>query len=93
MPHFVYILKSLKDEGYYIGETTDVNARLNFHNEGLQRSTKRRVPFIIVWIETYDDRSSALKREKEIKSWKGGVKFKKLLEGGSPAGRGTTFGT
>jgi hypothetical protein len=26
--------------------------------------------------ETYDDRPLALKREKEINGWKGGIKFK-----------------
>ena len=93
MPHYVYILQSLKDHRYYIGETADVEARVKFHNAGLQRSTKRRIPFTLILTETFSDRSGALKREKEIKSWKGGLKFKKLIEGSSPAERGTTFGT
>ena len=93
MAHFVYILQSLKDFRYYIGETADVESRLSFHNTGLQRSTRSRIPFKIVYTENYPDRSTALKREKEIKSWKGGNKFKELLEGCSPAQRGTTFGT
>ncbi|MBL7745230.1 MAG: GIY-YIG nuclease family protein [Chitinophagaceae bacterium] len=93
MSHYVYILQSLKDGGYYVGETADVEARLRFHNAGLQRSTRSRRPFKIILIETFADRSAALKREKEIKSWKGGNKFKKLIEGSSPAQRGTTFGT
>ncbi len=42
MSYFVYILKSLKDGKYYIGSTADVVARLNFHNAGLQRSTKSK---------------------------------------------------
>jgi putative endonuclease len=81
MAHYVYILQSLKDHRYYTGETSDVEARLKFHNAGLQRSTRHRIPFVIILIETYEDRSDALKREKEIKSWKGGIKFKKLIEG------------
>ncbi len=40
MPHYVYILRSLKDGKYYIDETSNVEARLNFHNSGQQRSTK-----------------------------------------------------
>jgi putative endonuclease len=80
MPHYVYILRSLKDGKYYIGETTNVEARLQFHNAGLQRSTRNRRPFVIVLVETHPDRLVALKREKEIKSWKGGIKFKQLLE-------------
>ena len=39
MPYYVYILRSLKDKKYYIGSTSNVEARLKFHNAGLQRST------------------------------------------------------
>ena len=85
MAHYVYILQSLKDFRYYIGETADVEARLKFHNAGLQRSTKSRIPFKVIHTEVYPDRTMALKREKEIKSWKGGNKFKELIKGCSPA--------
>ena len=93
MPHYVYILQSLKDKGFYTGETPDVEARLKFHNGGLQRSTRNRLPFKIILVEVYENRTDALRREKEIKSWKGGNKFKNLIDGSSPAQRGTTFGT
>ena len=73
MSHYVYILRSLKDHGYYVGESADVEARLKFHNAGLQRSTKGRVPFTLILTETFPDKTCALKREKEIKSWKGGI--------------------
>ena len=81
MPHYVYILQSLKDKKYYIGETSDVTLRLLFHNAGKQRSTKNRIPFIIILIEEVSDREAALKREKQIKSWKGGNAFKMLIKG------------
>jgi putative endonuclease len=93
MAHFVYILKSLKDSKYYIGETSDVKSRLKFHNDGLQRSTRHRIPFELILVETFDNKQIALRREKEIKSWKGGNKFKNLISGSSPAQRDTTFGT
>jgi putative endonuclease len=79
MAHYIYILQSLQDEGFYIGETKDVEKRLQFHNAGLQRSTKRRAPFKIIYTEAHENRASALKREKQIKSYKGGEGFKKLL--------------
>ncbi len=81
MPHYVYILQSLKDKKYYIGETEDVDARLLFHNAGRQRSTKNRIPFILILSEQFETRAEALKREKQIKSWKGGSAFKKLING------------
>jgi putative endonuclease len=85
MAHYVYILQSLKDLKYYIGETANVESRLRFHNAGLQRSTRSRIPFKVIYTETFPERNSALKREREIKSWKGGNKFKELIEGCSPA--------
>ena len=81
MSYFVYILQSCKDNKYYIGVTADVEARLKFHNDGLQRSTKNRVPFMLIQFEPYETKEEALKREKQIKSWKGGEAFKKLLAG------------
>ena len=81
MPHFVYILQSLKDQKFYIGETAAVEQRLAFHNSGRQRSTKNRIPFRLVLTEEYLNKSEALKREKEIKSWKGGIKFKSIVHG------------
>ncbi|HEX6847485.1 MAG TPA: GIY-YIG nuclease family protein [Chitinophagaceae bacterium] len=92
MSQYVYILQSLKDHNYYVGETANIGARLKFHNEGLQRSTRFRTPFKLVLTEVFPDRAAALKREKEIKSWKGGIKFKKLIEGSSPAQRDVRFG-
>ena len=81
MLHYVYILQSLKDKKYYIGETVDVAARLLFHNAGRQRSTRNRIPFIIIITEEFETRQAALIREKQIKSWKGGNSFKKLISG------------
>jgi len=79
MKHYVYILKSLKDGKYYIGYTTNIEARLAFHNAGKQRSTKSRIPFELIHFETFDLKREALKREKQIKSYKGGEAFKKLI--------------
>jgi len=74
----VYILKSLKDEGYYIGITKDINKRLKSHNTGKNFSTKARRPFILVYKEPFPSYNEARVREIEIKSYKGGVLFKKL---------------
>ncbi len=81
MPNYIYILQSLKDGKYYIGSTGDVTARLNFHNAGLQRSTKSRIPFKLILSEEYFSKEDALKREKQIKGWKGGEAFKRLMAG------------
>jgi putative endonuclease len=63
MDYFVYILRNLKDFNYYIGSTSNVEARLAYHNSGKQRSTKSRIPFILVYSEKCNSKSEALKRE------------------------------
>jgi putative endonuclease len=75
MAYFVYILQSLKDGKYYIGFTSDLQKRLIFHNAGKQRSTRNRIPLKLVYSESFFSKSEALKREKYIKSLKGGQGF------------------
>lgn len=80
MPTFVYILKSLRDDGYYVGMTKDLMARLTYHNKGLVRSTKNRVPFIMVYNEKFETRGEAREREKYLKSYKGSKEKLSILE-------------
>ena len=76
--HFVYILKSLVTERYYIGHTADLDKRLEEHNRGKTKSTKGYIPWKIVYTEKFETKSEAFKREQEIKSFKSGLKFKEL---------------
>ena len=77
--YFVYILRSLSDGKYYIGSTKDISSRLSYHNSGKQRSTKNRIPFELVYSEEFVTKTDALTRERQIKSYKGGMAFKKLI--------------
>lgn len=77
---FLYILKSLVDNGYYVGITKDLIKRLEKHNKGGVHSTKNRKPLKLIKFEEYDNYSQARSREKEIKSFKGGNKFKELIK-------------
>ena len=79
MAYYVYILQSMKDSRYYIGSSADVDARLRYHNAGRQRSTKNRVPFILVYKEICNNKKAALRRESQIKSYKGGEAFRRLI--------------
>ena len=81
MAYFVYVLQSLKDGRYYIGVTSNIKKRLEFHNSGKQRSTKKRIPFKLIYFEECVDKLAALRREKQIKSFKGGEAFTKLIGG------------
>ena len=75
----VYVLKSLKDNRFYIGQTNNILSRLRRHNEGRVRSTKYRVPLILVYSENYASRSEAMAREKYLKSLNGNSTFKKII--------------
>lgn len=63
MNYYTYILKSEKDGKYYYGYTTNLQERLNQHNDGLVRSTKARAPFKIHYFEVFNSKTDALKRE------------------------------
>jgi len=75
---FVYVLRSRKDGSFYIGQTNNIDKRLERHNIGLVRTTKNRAPFDIVYTESYDTRREAMLRERHLKSI-GGVKEKKAI--------------
>src|SRR3989344_1433576 len=76
----VYILKSVQDGGYYIGCTSNIYRRLKEHNLGKTVSLRKRLPLLLVYSEQHNSKEEAFVREKQIKSYKGGVAFKKLLK-------------
>lgn len=75
----VYIIKSVKNSRCYIGCTNDFDRRLLEHNKGYNVSTAKYLPWQAVHLEKFDNQQKAYNREKEIKSYKGGNAFKKLL--------------
>ncbi len=76
----VYILKSEKKLRYYVGHSHDFGARLLAHNCGKVRSTKAYRPWIVVYLESCANKQEAYKREFQIKSYKSGEAFKKLIK-------------
>jgi len=76
---YVYILKSLKDGRHYIGYTENLQKRLEEHNRGKSPSVKSRPPFVLVYQEAQPSRLQAMQRERQIKAYKGGNAFKKLI--------------
>jgi len=70
MKYFVYIIESLKDGTYYVGYTQNLTERMERHNQGRSTYTKSKKPWKLVYTEEHIHRSSAIKREKEVKSKK-----------------------
>jgi putative endonuclease len=73
---FCYILYSLKIDRYYTGYTDNLEWRLQRHNDGWGKYTKRGVPWKIVHSESFNTKEDAMRREREIKN----MKSRKYLE-------------
>ena len=82
---YVYILQSMRDGSYYIGQTNNVSNRLERHNSRRQLATRFKVPWELVYTEPFDTRSQAVKRELEIKGWKSRQAIKELLNNNNGA--------
>ncbi len=73
---YVYILQSLKDFSFYIGQCDDLDRRMSKHFDGMSKYTSGKRPLRLVYFEVFASRSDAIKREKEIKN----KKSKKYIE-------------
>ena len=65
--YFVYLLKSLKDKKYYIGQTNDIKNRLEQHNDGKVISTKSRRPLVLIGYEEHKNQNEARWAEYQYK--------------------------
>ena len=87
----LYILKSKVKNRYYTGITSLIpKKRLKYHNSGKVKSTDPYKPWVLVYTEKHKDYKDARKREKQIKSWKGGNAFKKLIARAAGSSNGRT---
>jgi putative endonuclease len=67
MKWFVYLLIT-RDDTLYCGYTNDLNKRIAAHNKGKgAKYTKTRLPVKLVYSESFESKSAALKREIQIK--------------------------
>jgi tRNA/rRNA methyltransferase len=66
---FVYILRCA-DGSLYVGHTSDVEERVNVHNEGRGAIwTECRRPVTLVYQESVPSEERAIARERQIKRW------------------------
>jgi putative endonuclease len=71
MPYYVYLLASGKHGTLYMGVTRDLTRRVYQHKTKVTPGfTSRYGVKNLVWFEIYDDPTSAIMREKEIKKWR-----------------------
>ncbi|MEQ8471667.1 MAG: GIY-YIG nuclease family protein [Marinoscillum sp.] len=71
MKYCVYILKSETHGTHYYSSSQDAEARLKQHNSGKVRYTKGRRPWLLIYTETFETRSEAVRRERFFKTIEG----------------------
>ena len=76
--HFVYILESEVSPGrHYVGETVDVERRLDEHNQGKSVHTNKYRPWALKTYIAFADRAKAIEFEAYLKSGSGRAFAKK----------------
>ncbi|EZH73903.1 excinuclease ABC subunit C [Aquimarina atlantica] len=66
----VYILFSETIDMYYVGHTANIKDRLVRHNQGRSKSTKRGIPWRLMYSESFKTKPEAYQREMQIKKKK-----------------------
>ncbi len=64
---YAYAIKSASNERIYIGQTNNINKRIESHNKGYVRSTKRDRPWCLLSFEEFETRENARWQERELK--------------------------
>lgn len=67
MNYIVYIIYSKSHDIYYKGFTTNLQKRIQDHNNNRSTFTKNKGPWELVYTESFIDKKSALQREKQLK--------------------------
>ena len=78
--YYTYMVEC-RDASLYTGYTTDLKQRVKAHNNGKgAKYTKSRLPVRLVYYESYEEKSPAMKREYEIKQLKRKEKLELIRE-------------
>lgn len=78
--YYVYVLRSEKDQGFYIGVTSDLKKRFGNHTRGEVISTRGRRPFVLIRYEYFINKKDALARERYLKSGYGREQLEAILK-------------
>ena len=81
MTYFVYSIYNVDNDKIYIGQTNDLENRLLMHNNKIFKGYTSRFSgkWKLFYKETTPDRLSALKREKQLKSYRGRMFLKGII--------------
>jgi putative endonuclease len=78
---FVYALYSSEYDKIYVGFTADVERRLAAHNHPENKNwTGKFQPWKVIYTESFQTKGEAMKREKELKSFRGREFIRSLIK-------------
>ena len=94
--YYVYVVRSESTGKIYVGQTNNIEKRLQRHNKILKvkktnYTYKNKGPWALVYEEKLFDRKTALKREKQLKSARGREFIKSKISARSSVGRAVAF--
>ena len=79
MKYYTYILQSDKDGSFYIGQTENLEERLEKHNLSLSKYTSNKIPWKIVFFEEFETRKEAISRERFLKKQRNRSFYKRSI--------------
>ncbi|GAL83997.1 excinuclease ABC subunit C [Sporocytophaga myxococcoides] len=77
--YYTYILESETSGKLYIGQTDNLLARLNRHNNGGSLYTRNKGPWKLLYYITFETRAEAMANEKKLKNFKNPAKVKEYI--------------
>ena len=85
MAYFTYVIRSEYSGKIYIGQTDNLEFRLRRHNGTFPTNKKsytkiNKGPWILVYHESFNTRSEAIRREKYLKSHRGRDWIRTIIE-------------
>jgi len=76
---YVYIIRNDTNKRFYVGVAKDIERRIKEHNRSKKRSVTHFGNYYLIYNEAFATFREARTRESQIKSYKSGNAFKKLL--------------
>ena len=70
MAFHVYILQSESSGRFYVGQTEHLEQRFQYHQLNYSKANKNRGPWKLLYVEKFQTRSEAMRRESHIKKQK-----------------------
>jgi len=78
--YYLYIIYSASSDRFYIGHTSNIEARLKKHNSNHKGFTGKNNDWKVVYTESYSAKGDAYARERQIKNWKNRQRIVDLIK-------------